>query len=970
MYPALPPLPCTGPEDIHGGNLKLILGLIWTLIKEYQIKSSGRGMSTKKAMIAWINTVIPEYKISNFGTDWNDGRALCGTVDHIRPGACPNHFALSTSRGVENCTIGMDLAERLFEIPKILSPDDLNNPDVDDLSVMTYISYFRDPANQLLLQWIRKKIPERNIKNLSTDWNDGINLGALVEACFPGVYPDWEQMDPAQAIDNNKRMIGLIKGNLGLECPITATELANPKIDEIVVATYLSGFKNAKLQVSPEEFRLHVPNLPKGSALVREPVTFSINVSSQSPDFLKELKVSAHGPSADAAVMLKPNGSGELQATVTPTEAGKYDIMAVYQGENISGSPFPLPVADPSKCQIFGDIPRYMQVGKPQEITVKARGAGIGSLACNCSPSSESSPSPLLDEVKENKENDEYLITFTPTNIGEVRVELKWCDEHIPQSPFQVSICDASKCFVSGNKDESKVGEPVTLKVTANEKKAGKATPKITPRGPSANYTPEVKDNQDGTYEVKFTPWEVGPHKVDILYGKEPIKGSPLSMNVKAAPDTQSCSAAGKGLKKAIAGVPTSFDLLAPEKGLAAKGKEGIEIDIDSSDGKATHDVVDNEDGTYKVTYTANKPGAYSIAVKCYDKHIPGSPFNLTVVPRADASKCKAEGPALHPNSLKIEGNPLDITVDTTKAGTGDLQVEVIGPDGIEPTVYIASEEGIYSLKFDVPKAGKYLINIKWAGEHIPGSPFKLKVYPGPNAGAVKAYGPGLEPSFEVGEVGEFTIETKNAGIGTLTIRVHGVKGAFKITAEPVQEDNPRMLRAHYDPKEPGDYIVAVRWSGTHVPGSPFNVNIRKKPKPKKVKLPSAKAVSGFDTIPESDGDENSESEGESPSQQKKKKEKEKGKKSSKSPKQAENGKAMASAQQQQLQQLPPSTFIPAFPVSPTRGALHQKIQQGGLMATRSQVIQERKFMSTSTTSTKSVSHTQLDKAKKKKRKF
>ena len=131
------------------------------------------------------------------------------------------------------------------------------------------------------------------------------------------------------------------------------------------------------------------------------PVTFSINVSSQSPDFLKELKVSAHGPSADAAVMLKPNGSGELQATVTPTEAGKYDIMAVYQGENISGSLFPLPVADPSKCQIFGDIPRYMQVGKPQEITVKARGAGIGSLVCNCSPSSKSSPSPLLAEVKE-----------------------------------------------------------------------------------------------------------------------------------------------------------------------------------------------------------------------------------------------------------------------------------------------------------------------------------------------------------------------------------------------------------------------------------------------------------------------------------------------------------------------------------------------------------------------------------------
>ena len=936
-------------------------------------------MSTKKAMLGWINTVIPEYHISNFGTDWNDGRALCGTIDHIRPGACPNHFALASSRGLENCSIGMDLAERLFEIPKILTPEDLNNPDVDDLSVMTYLSYFCDPANQLLLQWIRKKIPERNIKNLSTDWNDGINLGALVEACFPGVCPDWEEMDPAEAIENNKRMIGLIKGKLGLECPITAAELANPKVDEIVVATYLSGFKNAKLQVSPEEFRLNVPNLPRGSALVREPVTFSINVSSQSPEFLKELKVSAHGPSADAAVMLKPSGNpGELQATMTPTEAGKYDIMAVYQGENISGSPFPLPVADPSKCQIFGDIPHYMQVGKPQEITVKARGAGIGSLTCNCSsstPSGEGSPAPLLAEMKENKENDEYLITFTPNKVGEVEVELKWCGEHIPQSPFQTNICDASKCSVSGIKDEAKVGEPVTFKVTANSKEAGKATPEIAPRGPSANYTPEIKDNNDGTHDVKFTPWEVGPHKVDILYGKEHIKGSPVSVNVKAAPDAQSCSATGKGLKKAVAGVPTTFDLLTPEKGLAGKQKEGIEIDFNSYDGKVEHDIVDNGDGTYEVTYTADKRGTYSIAVKCYNKHIPGSPFSLTVVPKADASKCKAEGPALHPNSMKIEGNPLDITVDTTQAGTGDLQVEVKGPGGIEPTVYIADEDGIYSLKFDVPKAGKYFVHVTWAGDHIPGSPFKLKVHPGPNAGAVKAYGPGLEPSFEVGEVGEFTIETKNAGIGTLSIRVHGVKGAFKIAAEPVKDNDPRTLRAHYDPKEAGDYIVAVRWSGTHVPGSPFNVSIRKKPKPKKVKLPvTVKQVEGFDTIKESD-EESEEDEG-SPSEQKKKekkeKKKDKEKKSSQSPQQANDDSSATAtmASDQQLQQLPPpGTYIPAFPVSPTRGAPIQSIGQGGLMASRSQVIQQRR-VTTTTSSSASVSHTQLSSKGKKKKKF
>ena len=125
-------------------------------------------------------------------------------------------------------------------------------------------------------------------------------------------------------------------------------------------------------------------------------------------------------------------------------------------------------------------------------------------------------------------------------------------------------------------------------------------------------------------------------------------------------------------------------------------------------------------------------------------------------------------------------------------------------------------------------------------------------------------------------------------------------------------------------------------------------VNIRKKPKPKKVMLPTVKQVEGFDPIPESDGEDDEEVEEGSPSEQKKKKEKEKEKekekgkvkKSSKSPKHTENG-ATSAQQQQQLQQLPPGGYIPAFPVSAVRGVPHQMIQQGGLMASRSQVIQE-----------------------------
>ena len=73
---------------------------------------------------------------------------------------------------------------------------------------------------------------------------------------------------------------------------------------------------------------------------------------------------------------------------------------------------------------------------------------------------------------------------------------------------------------------------------------------------------------------------------------------------------------------------------------------------------------------------------------------------------------------------------------------------------------------------------------------------------------------------------GEFTVETKHAGIGTLLVRVHGLRDAFNIEAMPKPGSDKRTLVALYHPRIPGEYVIFVRWSGVHVPGSPFKVFI------------------------------------------------------------------------------------------------------------------------------------------------
>ncbi len=40
------------------------------------------------------------------------------------------------------------------------------------------------------------------------------------------------------------------------------------------------------------------------------------------------------------------------------------------------------------------------------------------------------------------------------------------------------------------------------------------------------------------------------------------------------------------------------------------------------------------------------------------------------------------------------------------------------------------------------------------------------------------------------------------------------------------ESQKDRTILCKYDPSECGDYQINVKWSGQHVPGSPFNVHV------------------------------------------------------------------------------------------------------------------------------------------------
>lgn len=71
---------------------------------------------------------------------------------------------------LNNCKSAMELAKREFDIPLVVRPEDLSSPDLDELSGMTYLSYFMkvdSPGYHATLNMIRRLLKKGTVNNFT-----------------------------------------------------------------------------------------------------------------------------------------------------------------------------------------------------------------------------------------------------------------------------------------------------------------------------------------------------------------------------------------------------------------------------------------------------------------------------------------------------------------------------------------------------------------------------------------------------------------------------------------------------------------------------------------------------------------------------------------------------------------------------------------------------------------------------------
>ncbi|CAO1411305.1 unnamed protein product [Diamesa serratosioi] len=135
-----------GAEEIVDGNLKMTLGMIWTIILRFAIQDiSVEEMTAKEGLLLWCQRKTAPYKnvnVQNFHLSFKDGLAFCALIHRHRPDLI-DYSKLSKDNPMENLNTAFDVAEKYLDIPRMLDPEDLiNTPKPDERAIMTYVSCY------------------------------------------------------------------------------------------------------------------------------------------------------------------------------------------------------------------------------------------------------------------------------------------------------------------------------------------------------------------------------------------------------------------------------------------------------------------------------------------------------------------------------------------------------------------------------------------------------------------------------------------------------------------------------------------------------------------------------------------------------------------------------------------------------------------------------------------------------------
>jgi len=285
----------------------------------------------------------------------------------------------------------------------------------------------------------------------------------------------------------------------------------------------------------------------------------------------------------------------------------------------------------------------------------------------------------------------------------------------VERTPEKELVADASKCMIIGLEHiptPALVDKLLTFKVDARA--AGPGDLDVSAEGPSDDQRPsklEVRHvpGEKGIHEVSYTPTAAGLHKLHLKWADVSVPSSPINLQVI----TPKLFEQGKpvAMEISVDCKPTEIDSYAIHEETSDRHKVKI---------------TKVEKGKFKLSFQPREPGIYSIHILIRQKEIPSSPFQIKYGPLSKPENCIVYGLS----DTADVGKPVTFTIDASKAGSGQLNINASGPSrGEKPELSVIDNNDGTFLATYIPNApGDHHFDITWGGEPIPRSPLCVSV--------------------------------------------------------------------------------------------------------------------------------------------------------------------------------------------------------------------------------------------------
>ncbi|CAF1609722.1 unnamed protein product [Rotaria sp. Silwood1] len=594
-------------------------------------------------------------------------------------------------------------------------------------------------------------------------------------------------------------------------------------------------FANTPVQGSPFFTEVYDPSQVRIGPLPRDIIvntenTFEINLDNAG-NVPIDIKISSP---TGVNVPLKIDDAS-FRSTVkkvrfTPNETGVHYLNAKFGSEIIPGTPIKMMVNDARLVTAYGDgihhalhekLATFMIDTQDMQGDLKVRIEGSNSVIKN-----------TLERLNDNR----FKVTYVPVEVGFVTISIKWNGKDIANSPFKAAVTNPERVRIVGGW-QSILDSEDRMHIIINEEKkirfdtshAGPGTLKADIRGSTDGLRIPLRIDQQGAiYTLSFTVIREGKYDITITYDQNPLPDMPIRAIASSAStnlgEHLKVEVRGHGSYEAKVNEEAEFTIDASKTSTQGTGMPivrltGVQADVEVR-------IRQIENNVFLCSYVPTIPGAYLLSITWAERQIRGSPFKVNVLSNTNsnqsASRVICSGDGL---KMGILGKEIKCIIDTRGAGPGELTAYCQGVNKTAFCRLFDHRDGTFTLFIKPQESGRHILTIKYNDEDVSGSPYTLKVSGPPDANKVRVSGPGIEHGVLSTFQSHFICETKGAGAGQLTVKIRGPKGAFRVEMQR-EHLQDRTIICRYNPTEPGDYLISVKWSDEHVFGSPFHTHI------------------------------------------------------------------------------------------------------------------------------------------------